>query len=143
VNARGSAVDRAALDRLVGDLRVLDADGIERAAWAWDEHERGAIDAYHAAERSALAAIEDADLGPAWEDFHRSLFELTESRGALTHWRDEHGEKGHKAERAAFGAALGLFARERLRPDEFVALARPMAEVLPWLLPDRPPRPHR
>ncbi|HYY54417.1 MAG TPA: hypothetical protein VFA01_03465 [Candidatus Dormibacteraeota bacterium] len=137
--ARAGKVDRKALERLVADLRVMDADGIERAAWAWDEHERGAIDDYHAAERAALAAIEDAGLGSAWDDYRRTLFGMTESRGALTHWRDQHGPAGHKAERAAFGAALGLFARDRLTRDQFVALARPMAEALPWLLPDMPP----
>ncbi len=52
-----------------------------------------------------------------------------------------HGEAGHKAERAAFGAALGLFARDRITHDDYVALAEPMAEALPWLLPERRPAP--
>ena len=130
-------------ERLVSDLRVLDADGIKRAAWAWDRHERQGLDAYHAAERAALAAIEAADLGPSWEDFHRTLFGLTEARGALVHWKVEHGDVGHRAERAAFGAALGLFARAKLPRESYVTLVRPMAEVLPWLLPETPPAPRR
>ena len=60
-------------ERLVSDLRVLDADGIKRAAWAWDRHERQGLEAYHAAERAALAAIEAADLGPSWEEFTRAM----------------------------------------------------------------------
>src|SRR5438093_467887 len=32
------------LDRLTAELRVFDANGIERAAWAWDRHERGGFD---------------------------------------------------------------------------------------------------
>src|SRR2546428_5821162 len=111
--ARGAFPDKAALDRLVSDLRVLDADGIERAAWAWDRHESRELEEYRAAERAALASIEQADLGPFWEDFRRTLFGLTESREALVHWKAKHGDMGHKAERAAFGAALGLFARDR------------------------------
>ncbi|OLC56195.1 MAG: hypothetical protein AUH85_07105 [Chloroflexi bacterium 13_1_40CM_4_68_4] len=127
----------------MSDLRVLDADGIERAAWAWDRHESRELEEYRAAERAALAAIEQADLGPFWEDFRRTLFGLTESREALVHWKAKHGDMGHKAERAAFGAALGLFARDRISHQQFVALVRPMAEVLPWLLPDAPPLPLR
>src|SRR5207249_8820850 len=106
--ARRAHPDKAALDRLVSDLRVLDADGIERAAWAWDRHEGRGLDEYHAAERAALAAIEAADVGSLWEDLRRTLFGLTESQGALVHWKAKHGDLGHKAERAAFGAALGL-----------------------------------
>src|SRR5206468_3558446 len=99
------------LDRLTADLRVFDANGIERAAWGWDRHERRGLDAYHAAERAALAQIEQRDLGPRWEEFRRTLFGLTEGAGALVSWKAKHGQQGHKAERAAFGAALGLFAR--------------------------------
>ena len=141
--ARGAHPDKAALDRLVSDLRVLDADGIERAAWAWDRHEGRGLAEYHAAERAALAAIEAADVGSLWEDLRRTLFGLTESQGALVHWKAKHGDLGHKAERAAFGAALGLFARDGLPHPQFVALVRPMAEVLPWLLPETPPLPLR
>lgn len=135
--------NRAALDRLVADVRVLDDDGIERAAWGWERHERGGLERYHAAERAALAAIEKADLGPAWDEFRRSLFEMTEGRRALVAWKAEHGEKGHRAERAAFGAALGLFTQGLLAHEQYEVLARPMAEALPWLLPEIPPQPYR
>ena len=67
---------------------------------------------------------------------------MTEGRTALVSWQFEHGEVGHKAERAAFGAALGLFAQDRLSREDYVTLVRPMAEALPWLLPRIPPQPH-
>ena len=67
---------------------------------------------------------------------------MTEGRRALASWQYEHGDIGHKAERAAYGAALGIFARDRLKHDQYVTLVRPMAEALPWLLPETPPRPH-
>ena len=129
------------LERLESDLHVLSPVGLERAAWGWDRHERDSLQAYHAAERAALNAIEASDLGAAWEDFRRTLFGMTESRGALVSWRAEHGEVGHRAERAAFGAALGLFARDSVSHADYVALTRPMAEALPWLLPEAPPTP--
>jgi hypothetical protein len=132
---------QAELDRLTADLRVFDANGIERAAWGWDRHERRGLDAYHGAERAALVVIEQHDLGPHWEEFRRTLFGLTESAGALVNWKAKHGELGHKAERAAFGAALGLFAREHLTREQYASLVEPMAEALPWLLPDRAPAP--
>ena len=129
------------LDRLTADVRIFDLNGIERAAWGWDRHERGGLDAYHGAEREALAQIEKHDLGLQWEELRRTLFGLTESKGALVSWKAEHGDIGHKAERAAFGAALGLFARDHLPRKDYVTLVQPMAEALPWLLPDRAPAP--
>ncbi len=113
------------LDRLTGDLRVFDTNGIERAAWGWDRHEARGLDAYHHAERAALAQIEQHDL----------------ASGALVNWKARHKQLGHKAESAAFGAALGLFAKEHLTRAQYAELVEPMAEALPWLLPDRPPRP--
>ncbi len=129
------------LDRLAADIRVFDGNGIERAAWGWDRHERRGLDTYHAAERAALAAIEKDDLGPRWEEFRRTLFGLTEAKGALVSWKARHGDLGHKAERAAFGAALGLFAKAHLTSQQYAVLVEPMAEALPWLLPDRAPAP--
>ncbi len=129
------------LERLASDLRTFDTNGIERAAWGWDQHEARGLDAYHRAEKAALAFVERSDLGPAWEDFRRTLFGLTESRGALVAWKARHGDLGHKAEWAAFGAALGLFAQHGISKDEHAALVEPMAEALPWLLPDRAPAP--
>ena len=129
------------LDRLTADLRVFDVIGIERAAWGWDRHERGGLAVYHEAEREALAQIEKHDLGLKWEELRRTLFGLTESKGALLSWKAEHGDVGHKAERAAFGAALGLSARAHLPRERYVTLVEPMAEALPWLLPERAPAP--
>jgi len=134
-------VAQSDLDRLIADLRVFDANGIERAAWGWDRHEARGLDAYHRAEKAALAAIEQHDLGPKWEELRRTLFGLTEASGALVNWKAKHGKLGHKAESAAFGAALGLFAKEHLGPAQYTDLVEPMAEALPWLLPDRPPAP--
>ncbi|MDQ2912730.1 MAG: hypothetical protein M3T56_05680 [Chloroflexota bacterium] len=137
----GKGPSQSELDRLTADLRVFDVNGIDRAAWGWDRHERRGVDAYHDAERAALAAIEQHNLGPRWDEFRRALFGLTEAAGALVNWKARHGQLGHKAERAAFGAALGLFAREQLTRDQYASLVEPMAEALPWLLPDRAPAP--
>ncbi|HTH70440.1 MAG TPA: hypothetical protein VL493_04115 [Candidatus Saccharimonadales bacterium] len=129
------------LDRLTADLRVFDPNGIERAAWGWDRHEARGLDAYRRAEKAALAQIEKNDLGPGWEELRRTLFGLTEASGALVNWKARHGHLGHKAESAAFGAALGLFARDHLTREQYTELVEPMAEALPWLLPDRSPAP--
>src|SRR3981081_3499271 len=102
------------LDRLTADLRVFDINGIERAAWGWDRHERRGLDAYHSAERAALAAIEQQDLGLRWEEFRRLLFGLTEAAGALVNWKARHGPLGHKDENPAFGRGPGILAREHL-----------------------------
>jgi len=127
------------LERLASDLRVLDQTGIDRAAWGWDRHESRGLEPYHRAEKTALAAIERAELGAAWEDFRRRVFGMTEAKGALVAWKASHGEKGHKAERAAFGAGLGLFAKHAIDAAEYAALVEPMAEALPWLLPKQKP----
>jgi hypothetical protein len=127
------------LERLAADLRVMDRSGIERAAWGWDQHEGRGLERYHAAEKAALAYIERADLGPAWEEYRRRLFGLTEAPGALVAWKAGHGDMGHKAERAAFGAALGLFAKDGIGAQDYAELVGSLDEALPWLDPQRPP----
>jgi hypothetical protein len=128
--------------RLATELGTFSAAGIERAAWGWDQHAADDLDSYRDAERAALRAIEMANRATKWDEFRRSIFEMTEGRKALVAWQYEHGETGHKAERAAFGAALALFARDHITADEFATLARPMDEALPWLLPKEPPHPY-
>ena len=55
----------------------------------------------------------------------------------------EHGDKGHKAEHALLGAAFGLLVKDKIDHAHYVTLVRPMAEALPWLLPEALPEPRR
>jgi hypothetical protein len=128
--------------RFIREIGAFSAAGVERAAWGWDQHAAGNEASYRDAERAALRAIEKADRGPKWDEFRRSIFDMTEGRTALVAWQYEHGETGHKAERAAFGAALALFARDHISREQFATLARPMDEALPWLLPKEPAHPY-
>ena len=122
------------LARLMDDIRVLSPAGVERVARGWDEHvgTKG-LQAFHDAEKAATHAIEQADRGAAWDLVRSSLFGLTESGGALVSWKAEHGEIGHKAERAAFAAALGLVAGNLVTKEQQAILMAPLAEALPWL----------
>jgi hypothetical protein len=121
------------------DVRVMGPAGVERAAQGWDDFASGHRHAaYRDAERAATHAVEQNDRGDAWDTVRSSLFGMTESGGALVSWRAEHGEVGHKAEDAAFGAALGLVASDLISQHEFETLVRPMGEALPWLLPEVP-----
>jgi len=128
------------LGRLMGDVRVLSPAGVERVAQGWDRHVglRGQ-QAMHDAEKAALHAIEKANRGAAWDEVRRNLFGLTESGAALVSWKAEHGETGHKAENAAFMAALGLVAGNLVSRHQVETLVRPLSEALPWLLPDESP----
>jgi hypothetical protein len=128
------------LARLMEDIRVLSPAGVERAALGWDRHVgKHGLQALHDAEKTALHAIEKADRGPAWDEVRRSLFGLTESGAALVSWKAEHGDIGHKAEDAAFAAALGLVAAGLISEGQAETLMRPMSEALPWLLPEKEP----
>ena len=122
------------LARLMDDIRVLSPAGVERVARGWDEHvgTKG-LSAFHDAERAATHAIEQADRGAAWDLVRSSLFGLTESGDALVSWKAEHGDIGHKAERAAFAAALGLVAGTLITKEQQAILMAPLAEALPWL----------
>ena len=125
------------LQRLIDDIRVLSPSGVERAAQGWDRHARlQGLEQIHAAEKAATHSIEQADRGPAWDEVRRNLFGLTESGGALVSWKAEHGDVGHKAENAAFMAALGLVASNLISEHQVKTLVRPMSEALPWLLPE-------
>jgi hypothetical protein len=127
------------LARLIDDIRVMGPAGVERAAQGWDDFASGSRHAaYHTAERAATHAIEQNDRGDAWDTVRSSMFGLTESGQALISWKAEHGEVGHKAEDAAFGAALGLVSSDLITPQEYATLVRPMGEALPWLLPEVP-----
>ena len=117
------------LSRLIDDIRVLSPAGVERAAQGWDRHAR-------LQHKAALHAIEHADRGPAWDEVRRNLFGMTESGQALVSWKAEHGDVGHKAEQSAFMAALGLVAGNLIDKEQANTLVRPMAEALPWLLPE-------
>lgn len=125
------------LARLMDDIRVLSPAGIERAAEGWDHQTRiHGDDAIRKAAKAALHALEQADRGPAWDEVRRRMFGLTESGQALVSWKAEHGDVGHKAEDAAFMAALGLVAGNLIGHAQLRALLRPMSEALPWLLPE-------
>jgi len=125
------------LGRLMDDVRVLSPAGVERVAQGWDRYVglRGQ-QAMHDAEKAAIHAIEKADRGPAWDEVRKNLFGLTESGAALVSWKAEHGDIGHKAENAAFMGALGLVAGNLITKAQATTLMRPLAEALPWLLPE-------
>jgi len=140
----GYQPDEQGLERLARDARVLSPAGIERAAWGWDRHEDpAAMQRFHDAERLALRVVEQNERGPAWEEARRRFLDLTEGRTSLVSWKAEHGDVGHKAERALLGGALGVLTRDKLDKTTYVTLVRPMAEALPWLLPEAAPEPRR
>jgi hypothetical protein len=142
--ANQRALAEAQLERLESDLRVLSPLGIERSAWGWDRHESAGIDKFHHAERAALHAIETANAAEEWEGWQRRLFQEVEGTQALIAWHSEHRTHAphvHKAERAAFAAALGLFGQPWISHAQYATLVSAMAEALPWLLPERPPAP--
>jgi len=125
------------LARLIEDTRVMGPASVERAATGWDMYAAGQHhDAFRAAERAATHAIEQNDRGPIWDTFRSTLFGMTESGQALVSWKAEHGDVGHKAENAAFAAALALVGADLITPEQFATLVRPTAEALPWLLPE-------
>src|SRR5207253_804662 len=99
-------------------------------------HWRGSEEGIHAIENSPEA--ED------WDEWRRRLFHEVEGQLAFIAWRAEHGNHAphvHKAERAAFAAALALFAQPWISHAQYRTLVTAMAEALPWLLPERPPAP--
>src|ERR1700731_3411631 len=126
VDAEGYGAKEEGLDRLISDARVLSPAGIERAAWG-----------------APLRALEKSDRAPQWDDARKRILDLTERRTSLEDWKAEHGDVGHKAERALLAAALAIVARDKIDHPHYVTLVRPMSEALPWLLPELPPEPRR
>jgi hypothetical protein len=144
VDAEGYGAKDQGLDRLIADARVLSPAGIERVAWGWDRHEDPRImERFHEAERAALRVLEKNNRGPQWDDVRKRILDLTEGRSSLEDWKAEHGDVGHKGERALLAAALAILARDKLDREHYATLVRPMSEALPWLLPELPPEPRR
>jgi len=136
--------DEQGLDRLLSDARTLSPAGIERAAWGWDRHEDPRImERFHQAERAALHALEKNNRMQQWDDARKRILDLTEARTSLEDWKAEHGDVGHKGERALLAAALAILARDKIDHSQYVTLVRPMSEALPWLLPELVPEPRR
>jgi hypothetical protein len=127
----GQRPHQPAVERLAEDCRTLGPSGIERIAGGW---ERRAPDRYAEAERAALRLIEKTGRGIAWDELRNRLLGLTERGTPLVAWRAEHGEVGHRAEQALFGAALALLAQPELDAHHAETLVGPMAAALPWLL---------
>jgi hypothetical protein len=122
------------VERLAADIREMGTYSVERAAQGWDRlvgEQR--LEEFHEAEKAGVHLLEEAGRSEEWDRARRSLFGLTEGGDALVTWRAEHGEIGHKAERAAFAAALALIAEEQLEQGQLEVLLAPMAEALPWL----------
>jgi hypothetical protein len=135
--------DQRGIDRLLDDLRTVSPAGVERIAWGWDQHDEGDGRALLlAAEKAALRVLEDESRAQPWEDVQRRVLDMTEGRTSLVAWKAEHGDVGHKAERAVLAAALGLGAGDALPDADRRVLVRAAAEAMPWLLPDEPPEPH-
>jgi hypothetical protein len=144
VDAEGYGAKEEGLDRLLTDARVLSPAGIERVAWGWDRHEDPRImERFHEGERAALRVLEKSNRGQQWDDARKRILDLTEGRGSLEDWKAEHGDVGHKGERALLAAALAILARDKLDHEHYITLVRPMSEALPWLLPELPPEPRR
>jgi len=131
----GARAGQTPLDRLMEDCRTLSPAGIERVAHGWARFGEGEHHAaYTAAERAALHLLEQSGRTPEWDDLRNRLLGLTERGTPLVAWRQEHGDTGHRAERALLGAALALLAVPDLDRVHREALLRPMGEALPWLL---------
>src|SRR5260370_29461639 len=115
VDAEGYGAKEEGLDRLLTDARVLSPAGIERAAWGWDRHEDPRImERFHEAERAALRALEKSNRGQQWDDARKRILDLTEGRTSLEDCKAEHGDVGHKAERALLAAVLASVSRNKI-----------------------------
>ena len=135
------------VERLLQDFRTLAPSGIERAAWGWDHHVgTTGRETFAKAEQAALDAVKQGGAWDAWEAVRQAIYGLTEGDHAVISWEvehDEHSEHSRSAEHAAYGAALALVAGDAIGNDTRRVLLTPMAEALPWLLPDFHPTPLR
>src|SRR5438067_11993578 len=89
-DANVRALARAQLERLNSDLRVLSPLGIERAAWGWDRHAPDSSDAFRAAERAAIHAIENSAEAEHWHESRRRPVHEVEGQLAFMAWRRAH-----------------------------------------------------
>jgi hypothetical protein len=135
------------VERLLQDFRTLAPSGIERAAWGWDHHVgKAGREEFGKAEKAALEAVKKSGAWDAWEAARQAIYGLTEGDHAVISWEvehDEHSEHSRSAEHAAYGAALALVAGDAIGQSTRQVLLTPMAEALPWLLPDFRPTPLR
>ncbi len=121
--------------RLVDDARVMGPSSIERVVWGWRRYGQATEDAH----RRALEVVGE---DPAWQEAEHAIRSMTEGHSAMEVWRATDEETGRTAEEAALHAALALVARGRISKEDYHALVKPMAEALPWLLPNEPPDPY-
>jgi hypothetical protein len=141
----GFRPDDRTVERLLQDFRTLAPSGIERTAWGWDHHVgKAGAERFGEAEKAALEAIKKRGGWDAWEAVRRAVYGLTEGDHAVISWEaehEEHTEHSRSAEHAAYGAALALVAGDAVDERTRRVLMTPMAEALPWLLPDFRPTP--
>jgi hypothetical protein len=130
------------VERLLSDARVLGPSGIERIAWA-RRHRLLSAGQAEAAENEARRALGSAGLQAAWEAAEADLRGMVEGHYAQQSWQAEDPVVDRTAEDAALNAILALVVRDQLGHEEYRTLVKPMAEALPWLLPDETPGEYR
>jgi hypothetical protein len=131
---------------LIDDCRVLGPSGIERIAWGRKRYVGSSQEQAHEFDEAARAAREvaqESGRGAAAAAAEAAVREITEGSTSPVAWRSEHGAAGEPAEDAALHAALALVVRDKLDPRQYHDLVKPMAEALPWLLPEEPPDEYR
>jgi hypothetical protein len=130
------------VERLLSDARVLGPSGIERIAWA-RRHLFLPAGQAEAAEGEAHRAVSAAGLERAWEAAEADLRGMVEGHHAQQSWQAEDPAVDRTAEDAALNAILALVVKDELGHDEYRTLVKPMADALPWLLPEETPGEYR
>lgn len=120
------------LQRLLDDCRVMGHSAIERVATSWRAHSENSEDAH----QRVLGAVRG---DPSWLAAEAAIRHMTEGHSAQIAWRAEDSETGRTAEEAVIHAALALTAGGRISRADRHLLLKPLAETLPWLLPDEMP----